>query len=199
MKRAFVLIANKASTAPFKLNDLAGAAGRMDIVCRCIAQSLLLSHSIRKNVVFYSILLGNPDPPKAIKVVGDEVKYLGPDERNIAGLIKKALSLKVSENWVRSTPGFYIARRSLSEILNELKDENFEIIYLKEDGVDIRNVVKKFKSPAFILGDHLGVPRDLEKIILEFADYIVSLLPISLQADQCILIANYEIDRIRIM
>jgi len=46
------------------------------------------------------------------------------------------------------------------------------------------------------LGDHLGVREEDERLILKYSDMIISLSPISLQADQCIVIVHYELDRI---
>ena len=192
--RAFLVIGNKAVTKPFNLNDLAGSAGRMDIVCRCIAQALFISHGIRRDVEVYVLLLGEPNPPKALKVVGSEVRYMAPDERNIGGIIRKALSLKVNKEWKKSTPGVYIARKNIKELLEELSRE-YEVIYLREDGVDIRNVACKLKNPLFVLGDHLGLKEEDERIVLEYAKEIVSISKLSLQADQCIVIAHYELDR----
>ncbi len=192
--RSFLIVGNKAVTKPFSLRDLAGGAGRMDIICRCIAQSLFISHGIRRDVSVYVLLLGNPDPPKALKILGNEVRYMAPDERNIAGLIKKALALEVDRKWRRSTPGIYIARKSLRDLLEDLSRE-FKVVYLREDGVDIRSVACSLKNPVFILGDHIGLKREDEELVLEYADLVVSVSRISLQADQCITIVHYEMDR----
>ncbi|HIP63446.1 MAG TPA: tRNA (pseudouridine(54)-N(1))-methyltransferase TrmY [Archaeoglobus profundus] len=194
--RGFLVIGNKAVTRPFSLKDLAGSAGRMDILCRCVAQAMFISHGIRRDSEIYLLLLGDPDPPKALKILGNEVKYMAPDERNIGGLIRKALSIKVDKDWKISTPGIYIARKSLKDLLDELSNKYDQIIYLREDGVDIREIVSKIKNPLFILGDHIGVREEDEKLILKYADMIISLSPISLQADQCIVIVHYELDRI---
>jgi len=194
--RGFLVIGNKAVTRPFSLKDLAGSAGRMDILCRCVAQAMFISHGIRKDSEIYLLLLGDPDPPKALKILGNEVRYMAPDERNIGGLIRKALSIKVDKDWKISTPGIYIARKNLRDLLDELSNKYDQIIYLREDGVDIREVVAKIKNPLFILGDHIGVREADEKLILKYADMIISLSPISLQADQCIVIVHYELDRI---
>lgn len=192
--RAFLIVGNKAVTKPFSLKDLAGSAGRMDIICRCIAQSLFISHGIRRDVEVYVLLLGEPDPPKALKIVGREVRYMAPDERNIGGIIRKALSLKVDEKWRRSTPGVYIARKGLEDLLEELKGV-YNVIYLREDGVDIREVACRLKNPLFVLGDHLGLKEEDEKVVLKYAKMIISVSKISLQADQCIVIVHYELDR----
>ncbi len=193
--RGFLVVGNKAVTKPFSLKDLAGSAGRMDILCRCVAQALFISHGIRKDSEIYLLLLGKPDPPKALKILGSEVRYMAPDERNVGGLIRKALQMKAEREWKRSTPGIYVARKDLKELLEELSAKYDEIVYLREDGMDIREVACKLKNPLFVLGDHIGIKEEDEKIVLKFADRIVSLSPLSLQADQCIVIAHYELDR----
>jgi tRNA (pseudouridine54-N1)-methyltransferase len=192
--RAFLIVGNKAVTKPFSLKDLAGSAGRMDIICRCIAQALFISHGIRRDVEVYVLLLGKPNPPKALKILGEEVRYMAPDERNIGGLIRKALSLEVSKDWKQSTPGIYIARKSLKELLDDLS-KRFEVVYLREDGVDIREIACEFKNPLFVLGDHIGLKPEDEELVLNYAKQIVSVSKLSLQADQCIVIVHYELDR----
>ena len=192
MNRGFLIVGNKAVTKPFNLNDLAGSAGRMDILCRAVAQALFISHGIRENVEIYLLLLGKPSPPKVVKILGSEVKFMSPDERNIAGLIKKALKKEVRSQWIRSTPGIYIAKKDLTSLLNEISSK-FEIFYLREDGEDIRGL--EFNNPFFVLGDHLGLREEDEKVVLKYSKKIVSVSPLSLQADQCIVIVHYELDR----
>ena len=195
MNRGFLIVGNKAVTKPFSLNDLAGSAGRMDILCRFVAQALFISHGIRKNVEVYLLLLGEPEPPKAIKIVGKEVKTMAPDERNIAGLIRKALKIECNKNWKRSTSGIYISKKNLKELLDELANR-YKIVYLKETGKDIRNFVKQIdKDCLFILGDHLGLSEEQERIVKDYASEVISVSPISLQADQCVVIVHYELDR----
>ena len=193
--RAFLIIRNKAVTKPFNLNDLAGSAGRMDILCRFIAQALFISHGIRRDVEVYLLLLGEPNPPKTIKIVGDEVKTMAPDERNIAGLIRRALKVECNKMWKESTSGIYISKKGLDGLLKEVSKQ-YKIVYLREDGEDIRDFVDKIdKDCLFVLGDHLGLNEEQEKIVLNYAENIVSVSPVSLQADQCVVIVHYELDR----
>ncbi|RLI89808.1 MAG: tRNA (pseudouridine(54)-N(1))-methyltransferase TrmY [Archaeoglobales archaeon] len=188
--RAFLIIGNKAVTKPFNLNDLPGA-GRMDILCRCVAQALFISHGIRRDVEVYLLLLGEPEPPKAVLIKGSEVKYMAPDERNIGGILRKALGIEVGKNWKKSSPGVYVAKKSLEELLDELP---YKIIYLREDGEDIRNV--KLHDCLFVLGDHIGLAEREEKEVLRRAWKVIKVSPLSLQADQCIVIVHYELDRV---
>ena len=55
----FAVIGHKAVTEPtFTLNDMPGAAGRMDIMCRCINTSFFLSHDMRRDVECFLLLKG---------------------------------------------------------------------------------------------------------------------------------------------
>lgn len=191
--RGFLVIGNKATTSPFSLKNIPGA-GRMDILCRCISQAIFLSHSIRKSLEVYLLLLGDPNPPIVVKIKSDEVRRMSPDERSIAGLIRKALKFKAGEGWTETNSGIFISKKGLKGLLEDLSN-SYHIYYMREDGEDIRKISYKMENPLFVLGDHVGVKKEDEKIILRFAEDIVSVSKLSLMAEQCITIANYELDR----
>jgi tRNA (pseudouridine54-N1)-methyltransferase len=194
LKKLFIIVGNKASTGDFNLNDLPGSGGRMDIICRFIAQSLFISHGIREDSGVITILLGEPDPPRSIFVHGGKVRYMSPDERNVAGLIRKALRHK-SEEWKETSPGIFIAKKSINEVLSDLND--FSMFYLREDGRDIFDLSNEPEEKmAFIIGDHLGVKEDIEELILKKVKETISVSPLSLQADQCVVIIHNFLDRL---
>ncbi len=190
--RSFLIVGNLATTKPFSLNDLPGA-GRMDILCRCVSQALFLSHGIRRDVEVYLLLLGRPEPPKVIKISGGEIRRMSPDERNIAGHIRKALSVNCTERWREVHSGLWIAKKGLGDLLEEL---DREIYYLREDGADIREAAGSMRDPLFILGDHIGITPENERLLEKRAEMIVSVSPLSLMAEQCITIVHYELDRL---
>lgn len=190
MKKIFILKASKAKTSKdFSLNDLPGDGGRMDIVARCVNSAFFLSHDLRKDTEFIVVLEGEPDPPVSLRFVGSKLKYLSPDERCTGGLIRKALE-KVTEKETESTPGIFVSKKSFLEVINELEGE---LVYLHENGEDIQNVDFDSDKICFVLGDHLGLSQDDESLLKTAKR--VSISPMVLHADHCIIIVHNVFDR----
>ncbi|MDG6244014.1 MAG: tRNA (pseudouridine(54)-N(1))-methyltransferase TrmY [Methanolobus sp.] len=192
----FVIIGHKALTCgDFSLNDLPGSAGRMDILCRCVNSALFLSHGMRRDVNVHLILLGEPDPVKVIRFNGEKLKYLNPDERSSGSLIKKALEKDATPYETQSTPGVWVRRAGLQELLSEFSKAGRDVYYLKEDGKDIREYTELSTDAVFILGDHTGVTEEEEELISRVAKQTLNIGPLSLHSDHCMLIIHNELDR----
>ena len=163
----------------------------MDIIARCVNASLFLSHDLRRDVEFYAVLLGDPAPPITIKFSGEHVRYLSPDERSPAALIKKALEKGAPQQGeAEATPGIYISRRSFADVIGSLDN----LVYLHESGEDIRNVPLT-NNETFVLSDHQNLTPE-EEAILETRDARrVSLGKKLYHADHCIVSVNWESDR----
>ena len=190
--RRFVVVGHKAVTTPkLSLNDLPGGAGRMDIIARCINASLFLSHDLRRDVEFFAVLLGEPTPPVTITFSGEHVRYLSPDERSPAALIKKALEKGVPpEGEAESTPGVYISKRSFADVVNSLDN----LVYLHEDGQDICDV-QLTGNETFVLSDHQNLTPEEEAVLEAKGARRVSLGKKLYHADHCIVMVNWETDR----
>jgi len=190
--RRFIVIGHRAATSgDFNLNDLCGSAGRLDILLRCINSSFFLSHAIRRDVELFLILKGEPHPPRTIRLNGREIKYLNPDERSTAALIRNAL-LKKLNGEVRSTPGIYISKRNFEDAIE--KCSKTQLIYLKEDGENIRNV-RIEDDVTFVLSDDRNLNEEEESILEKYNAHKVSLGPLDLHTDHCIILVHNEIDR----
>jgi tRNA (pseudouridine54-N1)-methyltransferase len=192
--RDIIVIGHKAKTSDdFSLNDLPGSAGRMDILCRCVSSALFVSFGMRRDVNIHLLLLGDPDPGKIIRFEGLHLKYLNPDERSSGSLIQKALQKNVMEKDARSTPGVWIRRGDLKSLLSEFRGRT--LLYLREDGRDIREFAREINDPVFILGDHTGVTEEEEEQLFEEGARIISVGPISLHSNHCITLIHNELDR----
>jgi len=193
----FVIVGHKAiTTGDFKLDDIAGGAGRLDILVRCVNSAFFLSHDIRKDVELFLVLQGGENAPKTVRFSGSEIRYLNPDERSTSSLVRNALMKKIPEGEeVRSSPGVYVSRMSFSDVVSKL-DEIGNIVYLREDGRDV------FESdipedPVFILSDNRDLSEEEENIIFERSPNTIGIGPHSLHADHCMIIVHNAIDRKR--
>lgn len=190
----FIILGHKVRTDDnFSLNDLAGSTGRLDVLLRCVNSAFMLSNDMRKDVEVYLVLLGEPAPPKTIHFKGDELKYLNPDERSTGALVKKALEESVWQEEIETSPGVYVCKKGLEEIVKEPEGRR---VYLREDGKDVREI-SLASDDIFILGGHGDLTSGEEKIIEASGDAIrASLGPKSLHADHCITLVVNELDRL---
>lgn len=192
--RRFVVVGHKAaSTGDFKLDDMAGGAGRLDILLRCINSAFFLSHSIRKDVEIYLVVLGGEDAPKTIRIAGSEVRYLNPDERSTGALIRNALIAEVEEREIRSSPGIYVSRDSFYDVINRLSAKS-RIVYLRENGEDVRGA-EFAEDITFVLSDNQDLTNQEDDTLCSLNPSVCSLGPHSYHADHCIIIINNELDR----
>jgi tRNA (pseudouridine54-N1)-methyltransferase len=191
--RTFIIIGNKAATGKFSLDDLSGAAGRMDLLCRAVGAAFFLSHDMRRDVVVYLVLLGQPTPPRIIRIAGPEVRNMNPDERNIAGLVRKALLVEdIDTGWCKSSPGIMVSSKGLKELLDEVAPSpGPSTVYLREDGEPIGKATLG-QDVIFLLGDHMGPTPEQEALLKGWST--VSLGKKSYHTDHCIAVVNHELD-----
>lgn len=193
--REFILLASKAVTKPFSLNDLPGA-GRIDLIARCVADAVFISEAIRPDVIFYVILNGPPNPPVMVSFDTRYLKRVSPDERNIASHINIALK-KISElnfgEQLISEPGIMVARKSFEQLIKEKHAAGYQLIYLHKKGVDIRKFAFKERF-CIILGDHRGLPKKTEKFLKNLGVERVSVGPLEYLSSQCITIVHNILD-----
>ena len=111
MRRFLLLVHRVPLTGSFTLNDLAGGAGRMDEVARAVSTAFTLSNDLRRDTEMTLLFVAEPPPAaRKIEIVGARLRYLHPDERSTAALLKNALVR--STNFPReleSSPGLRVA------------------------------------------------------------------------------------------
>ncbi|HMB51655.1 MAG TPA: tRNA (pseudouridine(54)-N(1))-methyltransferase TrmY, partial [Natronoarchaeum rubrum] len=86
--RQFIVLGHDVPTEPdFSLDDIAGGAGRLDVLCRCVNSAFFLSHAIREDVRAH-LVLGDEF---TVTFEGSDLRRLNPDERSTAALVRNAL------------------------------------------------------------------------------------------------------------
>ncbi len=85
-----------------------------------------------------------------------------------------------------------VRKGDLADLIFELGKK---IVYLREDGMDIRNKISALHEPLFVLGDHQGLTEAEENTLIAHEHEIISVGPLSLHADHCIVLLHNEMDR----
>jgi len=178
-------------TEPEKINlkDVPGSSGRLDVVARCINAALWLSGDIRRNVVFHTGLHGG-EQPVYIRIEGEKLRKVSPDERSISLFLKKALERM--DSMEETSPGIFVYRRSFKEVVEENEDKKFYL--LDERGEPIDNI--KFEgTPFFFLGDNRDLTDEEKKFLVDKGARKISLGSISYLSSHCIAVVNWWLDR----
>jgi tRNA (pseudouridine54-N1)-methyltransferase len=189
--RRFIVIGHRASTSPdFPLDDLAGGAGRMDLLLTAANAALLVSHDMRRDSEAILVLLGPPDPPRAVRLEGARLQSLSPDLRTNAGLVRKALA-HASRVERETSPGVFAARRGLADVLDGIREP---LVHLHEDGKDIRGVEIP-RDVAFVLSDSTELTGEEEAVVATRRTAVCSVGPVSVHTGDAIAIVHNEMDR----
>jgi tRNA (pseudouridine54-N1)-methyltransferase len=183
MPREFILFSRQGKTSPAftSLHD----AGRLDIVHECIVAGLFLSHGIRKNTKLHAVLNGPPKPPVHIEINGAALHDVRTDIGTWQAILKKVIVGK-------QHPGISVDKTGF-ETLVKAKAETSRIYVLEEGGKNVADT-KLAEPAAFILGDHVGLPKKAEAYALRYGEKI-SLGKQPYLAAHCITILNYLMDQ----
>ena len=176
MKRRFIITSNTVDTSkPLSLNSLTGY-GRLDVICRCISSSFFLSNDFRKDVVLHIFFNINN---QILEIDGSIVRGINPDERAIAGVLKKVFK-------GLDYKGIKLYKGTLTDLI--LK---FQPVILDRKGKQLQNRLSKFQS--FMIGDQLGYPSDYENSFKTLDK--ISLGSIEYLSSQTINILNFRLDQ----
>lgn len=197
--REIIYYSRTAPTAGSYIKEDLQESGRIDISVHAVIAAFFLSHKIRTDVTLHLIFAGPPDPVKHIEIkpvtegkTGIDKIYLA--KKNVSDVLKKIL-YKFKEGEKREVfPGFWIERKGLLELVNDLvKKQKRNIYILDQDGEDVRTAKIK-EDPIFILGDHKGLPsKELKR--LKTLCNAVSIGKRTYFASQTVAVIQNEIDR----
>ena len=125
--RRFAILGNRAmSQGKLPLNDMAGGAGRMDVLVRALMAGLLTSHGIRHDTEIILHLMGGPGPSRRIKFVGSLLKGVHAEERAVAGQIAKVIKepTPARGHWTERSSGIFDSGGDIHHTLSEWEDVN---------------------------------------------------------------------------
>jgi tRNA (pseudouridine54-N1)-methyltransferase len=188
VKRRFLLLAHRVPVSGnFSLNDLAGAGGRMDEVARATSTAFTVSNGLRRDTELTILFVADP-PPRArrIRLVGSGLRYLNPDERSTAALLKNALVRSSTlERDIEASPGLVVGPVDPWTTLTAFAEEP-GTIWLTETGAPYVPSGPVPLGVGAILSDPDN-PTSEERQLLERSSVPrASLGPASLRASQCI-------------
>lgn len=109
----FLLILEKIVKYSKKQIDKGNTPQKVYELCSCIREAFCLSYSIRKENNLYLYI---QEDNLLLSFIGEELRYLGPDERSQALLLLKALQKgmlippRIEAKMIKSTPGIYYTK-----------------------------------------------------------------------------------------
>jgi tRNA (pseudouridine54-N1)-methyltransferase len=197
--RRFLFLAHRVPVdGAFTLNDLAGGAGRMDEIARAVSTAFTLSNALRRDTEVEILFVAAP-PPKArrIRLAGARLRYLQPEERSTAALLKNALVRSIPlERDIEASPGLVVGPVDPLAALDAFLRAP-GALWLTEDGTPIDRDVDLTSDFAAVVSDPTD-PTSEERARLDASGVRkISLGPTALRTSQCVDILHYEADRRR--
>jgi tRNA (pseudouridine54-N1)-methyltransferase len=194
--RRFVIVGQTASASgDFSTEDLPSSGGRIDVLLRSVRAALLVSHGVRREVVVYLVLRGGNRRPRVLRVSGRDAQFLRPDERSLAHLVKKALSVTpaTTAEFVEVKPGVSVIDGDLDAVLADAPGATAYL--LSEEGTDLRDDPLEAADCLFFLGDHIGLDARTRTRLEALPSRVVSVGPVSLHTDDVVTLVTNELDR----
>ena len=194
--RRFLLIAHKVPPdGAFTLNDLAGGAGRMDEVARAVSTAFTLSNDLRRDTEM-TILFAAEPPPRArrIELFGGKLRYLNPDERSTAALLKNALvgAARYTSDF-ESSPGLRVGPVDpLTHLAMFLRQTG--AIWLTERGLPIASVELPDGNVSAFVSDPFDPTPAEEAVLAASGVPRISVGPRSLRTSQVVDAVQRELD-----
>jgi len=196
--REFIYYSRTAPTTGGKIKEDLMKAGRLDIAIHTVIASFFLSHKLRTDTKLHLVFAGPPEPVKHLEMFPETEGKTGVDKiylnkRDVSTIIKRML-YKYKEGIKHEVfPGYWIEKKGILEIVNELKNEGKTVYILDPKGEDIRET-KIEKNPVFLLGDHLGLPSKELKRLKKICNPI-TIGKKTYFASHTVAIVNNELDR----
>jgi len=194
--RRFLFLAHRVPPeGAFTLNDLAGGAGRMDEIARAVSTAFTLSNDLRRDTVVTVLFVAEP-PPRArrIDLNGTRLRYLNPDERSTAALLKNALTRAAAfPREFESSPGLTVASVDPEAELRAFLGRP-GAVWLTEAGRPISDWNPGSEVAAVISDPYDPTPAEHELLVASGVPQL-SVGPRSLRTSQVVDLVHAALDR----
>jgi tRNA pseudouridine-54 N-methylase len=196
--REFIYYSRTAPTAGSYIRENLQESGRIDIAIHVVIAAFFLSRKLRNDAKLHLLFAGMPDPPKHLEIFPVTEGQTGVDKiylakKDVSSVLKKML-YKYREGEKREVfPGFWIEKKGMLKLVEDLHNEGRNLYVLDAGGEDIRGVEIK-ENPIFILGDHKGLPEKEFKRLKKLCTP-VSIGKRTYFASQTVAVVNNELDR----
>jgi tRNA (pseudouridine54-N1)-methyltransferase len=151
---------------------------------------MLLSHSMRKDTLAHVVINENPKRARHIRFEWDKVRYLNPDERNGASLIRNALMRCPEGGELESSPGVFVARRGLADVLEKATKP----IILMAEGAPAPDWKALASGATFVFGDTEDLTADEIAVVEKAGGTRAGLGERALHTDHCVAVLNHRLD-----
>lgn len=194
--RRFVLVAHRVPVGgAFTLNDLAGGAGRMDEVARAVSTAFTLSNDLRRDTEMTILFVAEPSPAaRRVELKGSRLRYLNPDERSTAALLKNALTRSIPlDRDLEASPGLVVGPVDPGPTLRRCAEAP-GAFWLDETGSPLRAAAGLSREFTAILHDPTGPTEEERRLLTASGVPRICVGPRSLRSSQCIDLVQNEFD-----
>ena len=191
MRQFIVLGHDVPVSGEFSLSDLAGGAGRLDVLCRCVGAAFFLSHGLREDVRVH-LVVGDEF---TIRFEGSELRRLYPDVRTIASRIRDALRQRedaIGHQPADVSAGMELYRMGFEATLERVAREG-TVVELHEAGTPLVEA-KPPSDPIFVLSDHHDFTTEEAALLANYGEKRLRVGPEILHADQTITVTHNWLD-----
>ena len=190
--RQFVVVGHDVPTdsEAVSLSDIPGA-GRLDLLCRCVAAGVFLSHGIREDVRVHLVCAGE----LTVTFDAGRLRHLHPDERNVAARIRDALGARedaIGHMPADVSPGMELRRMGLKETLDRIAADG-TLVHLHEDGRPLVDADPP-DDPIFVLSDHNDFTPAESSLLAAERDRRVRVGPERIHADHAVSVVHNWLD-----
>jgi len=195
MRRLLLLAHRVPVRGEFTLNDLAGGGGRMDEVARSVSTAFTLSNDLRRDTEMTIVFSGGPPgAARRIDLVGARLRYLNPDERSTAALLKNALArAAVYPHDFESSPGLRVGPADPLEVLGVFLARP-GAVWLTEGGAPIGTWPGPSDDVGAVVSDPYDpTPEESERLVASGVPRL-SVSPRVLRTSQAIDALHRELD-----